>query len=119
MLRFDDLDAYNRALAVHQDAYIHKWVKVKVEKGGEENEGANLDDVEMEGSAKGAGEGMDEEDEFIGDLVDDLDEGTVEGGDDDTLDKGNLNDDPGDDAAEGVEVNVQGMPDSSRMSTED
>jgi len=119
MLRFDDLDAYNRALAVHQDAYIHKWVKVKVEKGDEENEGANLDDVEMEGSAKGAGEGMEEEDEFIGDLVDDLDEGTVEGGDDDTLDKGNLNDDPGDDAAEGVEVNVQGMPDSSRMSTED
>jgi len=56
MLKFDDLEAYNRALAVHQDAYIHKWVKVKVEKGDEENEGAIMDDVEMEGSNHAMGD---------------------------------------------------------------
>ena len=72
-------------------------------KGDEENERANFDDVEMEGSAKGAGERGEEEDELIGDLGDNLDEGTVEEGDDeDTLDIGDLEDDPEDDAVEGV-----------------
>lgn len=53
MLNFEDLDAYNKALAVHQDAYIHKWVKVKVKKGEEANEGGNLDEIEMEGDFGG------------------------------------------------------------------
>jgi len=47
LLNFDDLDAYNRALAVHEDAYIHRWVQVKVEKGAGEDEGANLEDIEI------------------------------------------------------------------------
>lgn len=118
MLHFDDLDAYNGGLAVHQDAYIHKWVKVKVEKGkeGEEEDGANLDDLEMENVPnRGAGDGA-EEGEELGEYLGE--KGTLEGGEEDhypaegveaDADDGNVNtfdaphtmDDPGDyDSAE-------------------
>jgi len=82
MLHFDDLDAYNRALAVHQDAYIHKWVKVKVEKGeGEEEDGANLDDLEMENApVRGAGDGAEEGTEGVEYFGE---KGTLEGGEED------------------------------------
>ena len=32
---------------MHEDAYIHRWVQVKVEKGEAEDEGANLEDIEI------------------------------------------------------------------------
>ena len=65
LLNFDDLDAYNRALAVHEDAYSHRWVQVMVEKGeGEDDdEGANLEDSEMnpDGTRRAP---MDDEEEY-------------------------------------------------------
>ena len=75
MLKFDDLDAYNRALAVHQDAYIHKWVKVKVQKEDEEDEGAELDAIEMDAgeSAEQGEEGEEDGGEFLGDLGEESD----------------------------------------------
>ena len=98
MIKFDDLDAYNRALAVHEDAYIHKWVRVKVEKDKDDD---NVD-AEMEGGDNfidlgdlGGDDGSIASRSMLGDdnasFASTVDLGSL-GGDDDTVDVGTLGD---------------------------